>query len=228
MIRSAQTIRDTIAADLFARYVIERNRDKPAAEALRRARELVRLPSHLPYFHGSRILGERFDAYPGEKVTARIGRFQVSVSIEHDSDMGPPWENAEGHGPVSDWTTRDKRPGERILSADGSLKRFYDVQEATAIAKRDGWDAPPYKTGTKGERAARAVQADFDNLREWCNDQWFYVGLVVKVSVMGVELGSASLWGLESNCEDYIAECAPDLIREAIEDAQRTRRKLAA
>lgn len=31
------------------------------------------------------------------------------VTIEQDCDHGAPWEECDGHGEVSDWTTRDKR-----------------------------------------------------------------------------------------------------------------------
>lgn len=40
------------------------------------------------------------------------------AEVHHDSDMGAPWEEHYGHGPVSDWTIRDKRPGELVLSVD--------------------------------------------------------------------------------------------------------------
>lgn len=61
------------------------------------------------------------------------------VTIEQDTDMGAPWDEHEGHGPVSDWTSRDKRPGEWLLGSDRHSKRYYDAQAAMQIAKRDGW-----------------------------------------------------------------------------------------
>ena len=85
-----------------------------------------------------------------------------------------------GHGPVSEWTTRAKQLGERVLVEDRrGAKRYYDFAEAVRIAKRDGWDAPPLGEGTKGQRAARAAEADFNRLRGWCNGDWEYVGIVV-------------------------------------------------
>ena len=41
--------------------------------------------------------------------------FTLRARIEHDSDTGAPWEEHDGHGPVSDWEVRDKLPGELIL-----------------------------------------------------------------------------------------------------------------
>jgi hypothetical protein len=63
----------------------------------------------------------------------------LRVNIEHDDSHGAPWDEHDGHGPVSDWTRRDKRPGELILSTDRGFKRFYDLAEANRIARRDGW-----------------------------------------------------------------------------------------
>lgn len=154
---------------------------------------------------------EKFTApvYPGESIT----RGNLTATIHSGPDMDAPWDNSDGHGVVSDWTSRDKNPGERVLCSDRHSKRFYDVQASTAIAKRDEWDAAPYG-GTKGEKAARAVEADYEYLRQWCNDEWFYVGVVVTDSD-GNHL--ASLWGIESNSGDHINGIAAELFDEAHE-----------
>lgn len=100
------------------------------------------------------------------------------VEIEQD-DLAPPWIEFGNCGPVSEWTTRDKRPGEWVLCEDRGYKRFYDFAEAMKKAKREAWDAPPYSEVTKGERALRAVTADFEHLRKWCNGDWIYITLHV-------------------------------------------------
>lgn len=79
--------------------------------------------------------------------------FQVEFTYDYDCE--PPWERSEGHGVVSDWTRRDKRPGEIVLSSDRNLKRFYDVQETTAIAKRDGWGLSDENKAALIQRVAR-------------------------------------------------------------------------
>jgi len=68
------------------------------------------------------------------------------ASVIHDSDMGTPWDNEDGHGPVSDWERRAKAPNEIVLVGDGrgrlgtdAARRFYDFAEAVRIAKRDSW-----------------------------------------------------------------------------------------
>jgi len=72
--------------------------------------------------------------------------------------------------------------------------------------------------------AAMAARDDYERLRAWCNDEWSYVGVIVTVShaVTGIELGSASLWGIESDAGDYLEEIVRDLEPEAIEDARNT------
>lgn len=133
------------------------------------------------------------------------------VELPHET-ADPPWDREDGHGPVSDWTVRDKAPGERLLSGDGPRRRYYDFQEAIKIAKRDRWDAAPFGKGTKSQRAARAVEADFERLRLWCDGAWFYVGVIVHL-VAG-PARSAGLWGVESDAHDWIAQSAHELASE--------------
>ncbi len=162
----------------------------------------------------------------GDTITTKVGKLTVTAEIVYDEDMGPPWKEHDGHGPVSDWERRKKRPGERILSGSRfDSRRLYDVEEATKIAKRDGWDSKPYKTGTEGQQAARAVEADFQRMRAWCNDEWTWVGVRLSVSKGGIVLDehAASLWGIESDSNDfgddnydYLTEVANELLPEAV------------
>lgn len=134
--------------------------------------------------------------------------------------MGPPWKEHDGHGPVSDWTRRSKLPGERVLCDDRGFRRYYDWQEAVKIARRDGWDAPPFGVGTAGERAVRAAESDFQHLRGWCNDTWHWVGVVLSVSKAGIELDgyAASLWGIDAGEDggEYLTDVANELLDEAV------------
>lgn len=148
-----------------------------------------------------------------ERIQLIIGGKELtfSVKFERDADSGAPWENSDCHGPVSDWERRDKRPGELVLNSGRGGKRFYDFAEACHIARRDGWDAHPYNDGTetKRQQAAKSAMADYEYLREWCNDQWEYVGVIVTLlDDEGEETEvSESLWGVESR-GDYHHEQA--------------------
>lgn len=156
--------------------------------------------------YGDYDRGEAFDIGDG---------YSVVVKLDCD-DIGPPWENSDGHGPISEWTTRDKAPGERVLCEDRSHKRFYDFAEAVKIARRDGWDSPPYKTGTPGERAARAAEADFAFLRGWCTDQWRYHYVSITLRYRGTEINEDDCGGIESfndHWREWVAEQVNDMIR---------------
>lgn len=159
----------------------------------------------------------RFDGDTAE-ISAGIS---ARVKVEPDQCHGAPWEECDGHGPVSDWERRDKRPGERILCTDRSAKRFYDFREAMATAKRDGWGlAPEHKEAlvrglgrepTKGEICAASVERDFKFLADWCSDRWQYV--VITVTLLDAEekeISSDSLGGVE-DCGEYWREQAAEM-----------------
>ena len=142
--------------------------------------------------------------------------------IERDDNMGTPWDEHDGHGPVSDWTSRNKRPGELVLNSDRGSRRYYDFQAAMKQARAEGWQTAPYDvpTETAGQRAYRAVMADFNRLRAWCRDDWCWVGVIVeKVETCPAcahtrPVEAASLWGLESDQTEYLAETARELAAE--------------
>lgn len=153
-----------------------------------------------------------------ENIQIKIGgkTFTFKVEFEEDYDADAPWENSEGHGIVTDWEYRDKRPGELILNTNRRAKRFYDFAESVKIAKRDGWNSEPYDDNeTKGERAAKAVRADYEYLRAWCKDEWRYVGVVVTLlDDEGDETEvSDSLWCVET-FNDYHLEAAREIADE--------------
>lgn len=144
---------------------------------------------------------------------------EFTVSLYHDSDHGAPWEDDCGCGPVSDWTRREKAPGEMVLCTGSISRRYYDFAAATRIAKRDGWGLSDKDMAELSKRLGRnptrkqvireSVLQNFDRLRRWCNDDWHYCG--VEVSCEGE---TDSLWGVESDCEDYIRQVAHELAAE--------------
>ena len=136
-------------------------------------------------------------------ITAFDKRYCVVIEIERDEHMGAPWKECDGHGIVSEWTFRDKYPHERILCSDHSHHRFYDVRASVELALKDGW-CMPAPGETKKQTAARAVDADFEYLRAWCNDEWYWVGVVVQVFRDKQSIGGDSLWGIDS--ETYARE----------------------
>lgn len=122
----------------------------------------------------------------------------ITIEWYYDCDCEPPWEHEDGHGSVRDSRSRDKAPGEKELWYDHGTYWFYDYAGAIKLAKKDGWDAPPYKTGTKGQQAQRAVDSDFDYLRRYLTQDWWWCGYVLKVD--GQEIDSC--WGIDSDSID--------------------------
>jgi len=145
---------------------------------------------------------------------------EIKIEWQYDGDCEAPWDHEDGHGPVSDWVTRDKRPRERLLNSDRWAHRFYDIEEATRIAKRDGWGLSPDgiakleaklgRKATRGDIARESVEHDFEYLRRWCNDDWWWCGYVVTIE--GTDYHE-SLWGIDSDSQ-------PEFEREALEQAQ--------
>jgi hypothetical protein len=156
--------------------------------------------------------------------------FDFIMELTPDLNGGPPWKD-DGHGVVSEWRPKDsKRPGERILHTDGSSCRFYDWQETMLKARGEGWGIYQPPAGlTKRAIAALAVEQDFERMRRWCNDEWWYVGVVVMLDEEGSK-EARSCWGIESDCEDHIKEMRNDLAAELLPDnrMERFMRKAAA
>ena len=165
------------------------------------------------------------DAYKTETLTQHGKTYRVQWF--YDYDMGAPWEEHDGHGIVSDWTRRDKHPGELVLNEDRGSRRFYDFAATVKKARAEGWNTAPYDWKTKGEQAAAAALTDFENLRRWCANDWHWCGIVVSLlDDEGEETGiDASLWGIEDDgfCSDgYHATVVQDLIGECEYQENRT------
>lgn len=105
-----------------------------------------------------------------------------------------------------------------ILNSDRGSHRFYDFAHAVKLAKKDGWNTAPFNWPTNGARAHAAALADFEYLRRWCTDQWHYCGIIVTLLDADGEPDSvdASLWGIESEGDDYHEEIILELITECL------------
>lgn len=119
------------------------------------------------------------DAYRTEIITTPKGN-KFKVEYAYDDTGEAPWQWDDRHGQVSDWTSRDKKPGEIILCVDHPLKRYYDMQGAIETAREEGWSCEGVlPTDTAGQKAVKAAQADYKYLKAWCADDWWYACLRV-------------------------------------------------
>jgi hypothetical protein len=64
-------------------------------------------------------------------------------------------------------------------------------------------------------------------IKQWQNDEWLYVGVVISVSKNGIEIhdNAASLWGVDCNynrrSNRYLSEVVRELEGEALEVARK-------
>ena len=123
--------------------------------------------------------------------------WKLVFEVCSDNDSGPPQENCDCHGKV-EWLYRALEDWESdwVVYQDRYPALLYDRKASLEIAKRDGWGP-----GTPEE----AVQADFDYLYGWYNQDWWYIGIIVTLfDDEGDEVGSDSCWGYETRDMSYV------------------------
>jgi hypothetical protein len=165
--------------------------------------------------------------------------YTFKITIDRDDHMGEPWKEHDGHGTVSDWRRSDKigadkAPGERVLVSDRHSYRLYDFAAAVQTARKDGWGCKhsyAYNVGryvfvsghkTAGELAACAAECDYERMRRWCNDGWYWCTVSVRLIEFDeddqeVETDETeSLSGIESDSGAYLGDVARELAGEII------------
>ena len=159
-----------------------------------------------------------------ETITVQGRDFAVMIEAD-ESSMGEPWVEHDGHGIVSGWSSRDKRAGERVLSQDRGSFRYYDVAATMRKARAERWGSN--LTGSARERAAKAVEADFDYCQRWARDDWYWAAIVV-APVNADDTPDPDNYDVLGGCESFAWEevarsMAEDMIaaerREATERA---------
>ena len=99
-----------------------------------------------------------------ERITLDNGAV-YRVKVEHDADMGYPWDECDGHGeirtarkPYNYSEATGKRPGEVVIHDDRHTLWLYDFAGAVQTARRDNWGCDACTPEmTRGQRAARDV-----------------------------------------------------------------------
>ena len=135
------------------------------------------------------------------------------VAEIHADDSGTPWDNCTPYA-TPQQSSRDysgnvkKAAGEIVLHTGGRNEYSYVYPFAEAVRQLR-------KEGVSGQDAVKNVNAEVERFRSWLNDEWHYVGVVVRLAGSCSKCGkSESLWGIESDCEDYIREVANELAQE--------------
>ena len=66
------------------------------------------------------------------------------------------------------------------------------------------------------------MKSTYEYLREWCNDDWWYIGWIVTLyDPNGDEIDSDSCWGFESNSMGYVCEQARSAAARMLRRAHR-------
>lgn len=118
-----------------------------------------------------------------------------------------------------------RSPSAVAVRNPGRNDYHYFEPQITAAEHAAGLHAMGFSRGESNRLGREYVLRDMKRLLA-VGSSWEPVGVVVRVYREGVELGSASLWGIESDAGDYLNEVAEDMIAEALEQARATRRKL--
>lgn len=177
---------------------------------------------------------------PDSGDTFSRGDLAFRFFTEHDIDDTPPWDREGGHGPVTRWIHTDgwwsdagdgyrpERAGNLVLCRSNKRVRFYGFAGAMRIAKRDGWclsDLDIARLRDKlghdpepGEIREAAVRADFERLRDWCEDRWGYLTVGVRLlDVNGYHTDEVEyLDGVESDSGDHLIAVANGLAEDII------------
>lgn len=172
------------------------------------------------------LMPSRYEAYAGEEVTELPNGWKIKVEFHHDSDSGPPWKECDGMGVIEEspryWgdlheSYRDWRMGEY---------HYFDWKATLPIAIKEGWDSKPYGSTDKQERAMRAMRSTYEYLRRWCDDQWWYVGMIViLLDEDDTELAEESCWRYESDAMDHLTSEARSWAAHMIVKERRERRE---
>lgn len=139
-----------------------------------------------------------------ENVTRAERGFRIRVVSD---ELTPaPWKHFDTLGEVTEWTHERKPAGSRVLNEDRHASRYYDFAGAVRTARSQGMSGPD---------AVAVAEQEFNYLRRWCSDEWCWVGVVVTpLTSDGDPLHSRceSLWGIESDAENYIQTVADGMI----------------
>lgn len=142
--------------------------------------------------------------------------FEIEYRFEHDTDYDPPWYRDESGNGLMRYVTRHRRwdstkkPGERAIDDPRGGTYFFNWKLAAERARKEKWNAEPYAAPNPVDRA---VQNLFDYYKAFINDDWYYVGVEVRL-VLHPQYEHAA-WGFETY-KDYHKEAVRELASELV------------
>lgn len=157
--------------------------------------------------------------------------------VEQDTDIGPPWEENDGHGSIRTvyayHSQPSKKPGEVIIHSERGDHWIYDYSGAVETAKRDGWgfSGMDRATMSAGQIAAEAVRRDMRYCREWLRGDRCWAQIeVFRIDADGERMGESEyLGGIDSGYSredrDYLRQCAEELAGQIVDQARKAWRE---
>lgn len=144
----------------------------------------------------------------------------LSAQVEHIyDDDGVPWEDHERELVRSD-RSRTKRAGEVVIHYDQGTYWFYNLKQATAVAKAENWGwsqpGPEIVPMTPGQARANAVQSHLKYFQGFLKQEWWYIGVRVTLWEDGEQVAEDSVWHVESNAVGQREERAKDCLARAL------------
>lgn len=127
--------------------------------------------------------------------------FTASVYVDETADG--PWDSECGHIDV-EYFDREIPRGYTTLNTYGRGYYAFNTRAAILKASREKW-------ARKSADRWAAIKADARRMAEYINGDWCYLGVSVH---NGEDDFSHALWGIESDCEDYVIEVAKELLSQ--------------
>lgn len=160
----------------------------------------------------------------GHGVVVRLGDLPASLPDDL-SDVEATVEAAANGYAVTDEDVAAAALFRKLTIADSRSRLdalWYDVLRTLQKAQREGWgpgqkwlDAHP--DATPQEKLMAAVEADYDYLKGWYDDDWCY--LVVEVELLDDDdevVESSVLGGVENSDDEYVEEIVTELADELL------------
>lgn len=150
--------------------------------------------------------------------SVEIGPYTVEIKQEYDPDPDLSWLGMYSNLPGPDAIDRAKtsagtRANEfRYWNPTITLDEHYRGLHRLGYSKADAW-----------LKALEYREQDYNRIERFCRGDWAMLGIVAVARIGGMECGTASLWGIESDNDEYIDAIALEMAHEAAHAAAANR-----
>jgi hypothetical protein len=153
-----------------------------------------------------------------EKLIAReIGAVEIEVRQVLDEHPSFDWigEYSNYRAPLTSHEKLVDRYSGYVLDHHGIWRN--NLGRIVAAPDCRGGREYQYTFHSNGHEKIAYALADHRRMERYEAGDWCFTGILATVTVDGVEIGRASLWGIESDSEySYIIEVAREMLAEAI------------